>query len=440
MKLVKSNKKLKESKPSDIFDIKVGGDISKLKWNKEKNSKCKFPIFSNGIKEDGLYGFCEEPKIKKESLTISARGTIGACFYRNQPFSPIGRLLSLSSNNANLKYFYYLFQKTKLIGEDGAVKSLTVPMLDKTNLKHVEDINEQKRIADLLDQQQSLIDSYKEKLSILEKQESYYQDELLSGRLRIRLTQESINYVTEQGWYQDNDIVKGKEGEFEAWLEDGFEGKVEFYENKKFEKYILNNKDLIKKPKDWEVIKLQDELIGKLGTTPPKKDEDNFKGDIPWVNISDMNGDLISTEKRLNIKAKGVKNRLLEKGSLLYSFKLTVGAVGFTSIDNMVTNEAIIGFEPSKNKDLNYFSYILKKYLILNCAKNVYGANILNKDLIKNAELLITTNRIERKLIFLMLNKIYLLKLIFKEKIKLEEKKMEYLMDELLSGRIRIEE
>ena len=54
----------------------AGGDrpqtVSQIKTN-----LCQYPIYSNGLSEEGLYGFTDKPKIFEESVTVSARGTIG---------------------------------------------------------------------------------------------------------------------------------------------------------------------------------------------------------------------------------------------------------------------------------------------------------------------------------------------------------------------------
>lgn len=75
------------------------------------------------------------------------------------------------------------------------------------------------------------------------------------------------------------------------------------------------------------------------------------------------------------------------KGSLLYSFKLSVGSVSFAQQD-MYTNEAIASFLSSSKLPLEYLFYSLPIFVIQNASTNIYGARILNQELIKNAFLL----------------------------------------------------
>ena len=47
---------------------------------------CKIPIYSNGMENEGLYGYTNKPRVTEPSITISARGTIGFCCVRETPY------------------------------------------------------------------------------------------------------------------------------------------------------------------------------------------------------------------------------------------------------------------------------------------------------------------------------------------------------------------
>jgi type I restriction enzyme, S subunit len=85
-----------------------------------------------------------------------------------------------------------------------------------------------------------------------------------------------------------------------------------------------------------------------------------------------------------------VSMKITPKGSLLYSFKLSVGAVSFAGRD-MYTNEAIASFLKESELPLEYLYYVLPEYLIENASTNIYGARILNQELICNANLIVPT-------------------------------------------------
>ena len=84
-------------------------------------------------------------------------------------------------------------------------------------------------------------------------------------------------------------------------------------------------------------------------------------------------------------------------GSLMYSFKLSVGAVSFAGGD-MYTNEAIASFLEGAELPLSYLYYVLPKFVIENASTNIYGARILNQELISNAMMLAPSFREAEKI------------------------------------------
>ena len=55
----------------DITLITAGGDRPS-KYTNKKTIECYVPIYSNGIDNEGLYGYTDVAKIHEESITISA--------------------------------------------------------------------------------------------------------------------------------------------------------------------------------------------------------------------------------------------------------------------------------------------------------------------------------------------------------------------------------
>ena len=138
-------------------------------------------------------------------------------------------------------------------------------------------------------------------------------------------------------------------------------------------------------PNHWEVIKLKYKYHFQTGATPNTGKKENFEGDLRWANISDLNGSVVyDTTKHINKEAASkCSMNISPKGSLMYSFKLSVGTVAFCGED-MYTNEAIASFIPQKN-DLKYLFYCAPIFIIHNANRNIYNAPLLNEELIKNA-------------------------------------------------------
>ena len=141
-------------------------------------------------------------------------------------------------------------------------------------------------------------------------------------------------------------------------------------------------------PKHWQLISLKRLVKFQVGGTPSTSDSKAYDGDLPWVTIADLSGRY--TNKFHYISKRGVRLAnipLTPKGSLLYSFKLSIGQVAFADRD-LYTNEAIATFISSGSECSEWLYYMLPIFLERNAATNIYGAKILNQDLIKNAYIL----------------------------------------------------
>ncbi len=161
---------------------------------------------------------------------------------------------------------------------------------------------------------------------------------------------------------------------------------------KKYDKYKPSNVDWIGDiPEHWKISKVKYNFSFRTGFTPPSgKSEYYNDGNNVWINIGDLDGKYISdSSNKITDKAvEDLNPTIVPKGSLLYSFKLSVGKVAFTEID-CYTNEAIFSIDPDNEDNLEFFYYALPQQIIKNANENIYGAKILNQELIKNADLII---------------------------------------------------
>ena len=138
-------------------------------------------------------------------------------------------------------------------------------------------------------------------------------------------------------------------------------------------------------PKVWQKVSLKYILNYVIGSTPSTSKDKYFIGDNIWVSISDIKDKYISDAKqRLSDEAIIDCNiKKVPKGSLLYSFKLSVGQMSFNTVD-LYTNEAIASFLNNENVNLDFWYYALGEYLIEYANENIYGAKLLNQDLINS--------------------------------------------------------
>ena len=109
--------------------ISAGGD-KPAKCLKTPSRDCNIPVLSNGEKNDGLFGYTDEARIKEDSITISARGTIGFSKVRRYPYCPIVRLISvIPADEIDIDYLQIVLSALLEKGVGTSIQQLTVPML-----------------------------------------------------------------------------------------------------------------------------------------------------------------------------------------------------------------------------------------------------------------------------------------------------------------------
>lgn len=115
-------------KLGDICNIIAGRDKPK-DFLGYKNELYKYPIYANGIENKGLLGYSKDYLIDEESITISARGTIGNVEYRNEKYLPVIRLIVLTFKvkDYDIKYLYYSLKNMNIDNTGSVIPQLTVP-------------------------------------------------------------------------------------------------------------------------------------------------------------------------------------------------------------------------------------------------------------------------------------------------------------------------
>lgn len=140
-----------------------------------------------------------------------------------------------------------------------------------------------------------------------------------------------------------------------------------------------------------QMVSLGDICDIKIGRTPPRKQPQWFSEShgMKWVSIKDMGntGKYISqTSEFLTVDAiKKFNIPIIPAGTLLMSFKLTVGRLGFTEYD-MCSNEAIAQL-PIKDPDIvdkNYLYYYLKNFNFGSLSSTSSIATAVNSKTVKN--------------------------------------------------------
>ena len=165
-------------------------------------------------------------------------------------------------------------------------------------------------------------------------------------------------------------------------------------------------------PDNWEWVRFKNLVQFSLGKTPERVDTSYWKpNDCPWVSIADMEDKTTLLKTKESISHKALKERFGNTyspiGTLIMSFKLTIGKVSILGID-AVHNEAIISifpFVPDDNITRDYlfnFLSIITGYTASTDA--IKGATLNSK---KISEMLVPLPPLkEQKRIVMALNNV----------------------------------
>ena len=141
------------------------------------------------------------------------------------------------------------------------------------------------------------------------------------------------------------------------------------------------------KKNEIEIKNLQEIIKINIGSTPSTSNNSYWNnGTNVWVSVSELNNNLIpivDSKKKITDQAVSEKKPLLvKKGSILMSFKLSIGKLGIAGCD-LYTNEAILHVN-TENDELNrYLYYHFMCIPVDNNASGCMGGGSLNKEKLK---------------------------------------------------------
>lgn len=196
-------------------------------------------------------------------------------------------------------------------------------------------------------------------------------------------------------------------------------------------------------PDGWKKDRADSFFKITIGKTPPRAEKEWFVDDgsgIKWISISDMGKSstfIFKTAEGLTEEAVKKHNiNIIPKGTVLVSFKLTVGRVSITT-ENMCTNEAIAHFYMNSDVIRPYAYCYLKNFKYDTLGNTSSISKAINSKIIKAMPFVMPSNKV--------VNAFYqkitpILESIFvksKENIKLTEAR-DRLLPKLMSGEIEI--
>ncbi len=320
----------------------AGGDVPKDNFSKIETAKYKIPIFANGIKDKGLYGFTDIEKVINPSITISARGTIGYSEIRNEPFFPIVRLIVLIPNTKiiTLEFLQYIIKSIDFKKSGTSIPQLTIPNVKKYQL-NIPLIDEQEQIVKILDKAFKTI----EKVKVNIEQNIENTKELFQSKLNEIFSQKGDGWE-DKGLGEICEVIAGQSPESKFYNKD--KNGLAFYQGKKEfkEKYIGN-------PTTW-TTKITKEAL---------------------------------------------------KDDILMSVRAPVGPVNF-STQNICIGRGLAAIRASDKIEIEYLFYFLKYYESQIVGNNGAVFNSINKKQIENLKVPLPNCTKEQELIVKQVDKL----------------------------------
>jgi len=148
-------------------------------------------------------------------------------------------------------------------------------------------------------------------------------------------------------------------------------------------------------PDEWRVVRFAEIADYKAGRTPARANPEYWDGagdGVPWVAISDMTefDTVTATKEKISRAAfeHVFRSQAVRAGTLIMSFKLTIGRVATLGVD-ACHNEAIISIYPKPEVDQRYLGYFLAQVDYDALQDRQVKGNTLNQEKIDRIEVLL---------------------------------------------------
>ena len=296
----------KEDILGNVLEVKYGKDHKKL-------SEGNIPVYGSG----GLMRYVDTKLYDGPSILIPRKGTLNNIMFVKTPFWTVDTMFwsIINVEKIDPQFLFYSICKKDFASMNvgSAVPSMTVNILNDIQISYPKDLADQRRIA-------SILSSLDRKIELNNK---------------INTDLEEMAQAIFKNWFVDFEPFK-----------DG--------------KFVDSELGMI--PEGWKVGSLRDMGTIVCGKTPSKANSNYYGGNIPFIKIPDMHG---------NVFVEISEDRLTEKGSLSQIKKLIppyslmvscIATVGLVSINTKPshTNQQINTIIPYSKSALFYLYQHIK--------------------------------------------------------------------------------
>ena len=373
----------------DLEDIEKGGRLLNIKTVGERKAIGDKTIFNRG---DILYS-----KLRPYLLKILVAPEGGICTPEIIPFTCYGNIC---------KDYIVSFLKSPYV--DDYINSVTfgvkMPRVSTETMTSLlvplPPLSEQFRIDTKTKELMPYIDGYGKAQNKLNKL-----NEELSNTIRKSILQEAIQgklvpQIGEEGTAKE--LLEQIKTEKQKLVKEGklkksaLNDSVIFRgdDNKYYEQVGNENIDITEEipfdlPENWTWVRFGQYVRMSIGKTPPRGETKYWaNGKYPWVSISDMSdyGLVTTTKESVSEYAKSLFGEISPVGTLIMSFKLTVGRSSLLNT-SAYHNEAIISIYPFVDKNYqarNFLFHILPIISNLGDTKDAIKGKTLNSKSLNN--------------------------------------------------------
>ena len=261
-------------------------------------------------------------------------------------------------------------------------------------------LSEQLRIVSKIKELMPLVEAYEQTQNELNTLNTSLNELLCKSILQEAIQGKLVLQVAEEGTAQEllerirqEKLHLVKEGKLKkSALTDSVIYKGD--DNKYYEQVGNENIDITEEipfdlPENWTWVRFGQYVRMSIGKTPPRGETKYWaNGKYPWVSISDMSdyGLVTTTKESVSEYAKSLFGEISPVGTLIMSFKLTVGRTSLLNT-SAYHNEAIISIYPFVDKNYqarNFLFHILPIISNLGDTKDAIKGKTLNSKSLNN--------------------------------------------------------
>ncbi len=388
----------------DLFDVKAGGDLQEANYSPCPTAEAQWPIYANSLENEGLYGYTSKPRFSGNAVTITGRGDIGHAEFRPIDFDAIVRLLVLLPKaEVDCRYItYYINSHVHFPKESTGVPQLTAPKVKRIKIDLPQSKEEQTAIANILSKVDEAIAYVQNSIAAAERLKKSLMQNLLTGKMKPDGT---------------------------------FRTPEEFYIEEKFGKV----------PVGWEVKRIDDVSDDvQYGLNLASSET----GNIPMLRMNNIvNGEMTDTPLvYVSLDSQLLQQYELGQGDILFNRTNSMDLVGKVGIFKLagkyVFASYLIRIKVSKENNPYYVNMALNSHPIQCSLRSkatpaVSQANINSKSL-RHTNILVPKDKQEQDSIVAKIDSIDQILLKEQDKTKKLERLKKSLMQNLLTGKVKL--